>query len=85
MSTTPPADLKFGMQQRSILRTARKMMQPTPRFPEASWSSSTLWPPMAWAIISGLLASTVLTLLVVPSVCTHVISCKVAEPENAPA
>ncbi|HCL40034.1 MAG TPA: AcrB/AcrD/AcrF family protein, partial [Pseudomonas sp.] len=32
-------------------------------------SSSTLWPPMAWAIISGLLASTVLTLLVVPAVC----------------
>ena len=50
-----------------------------------AFSSSTLWPPMAWAIISGLLASTVLTLLVVPSVCTHVISCKVAEPENAPA
>ncbi|WP_372971432.1 efflux RND transporter permease subunit [Marinobacter sp.] len=50
-----------------------------------AFSSSTLWPPMAWAIISGLLASTVLTLLVVPSVCTRVISCKVAEPENAPA
>lgn len=50
-----------------------------------AFSSSTLWPPMAWAIISGLLASTVLTLLVVPSVCTYVISCKVAEPENAPA
>ena len=27
---------------------------------------STLWPPMAWAIISGLLASTLLTLLVIP-------------------
>lgn len=50
-----------------------------------AFSSSTLWPPMAWAIISGLLASTVLTLLVVPSVCTRVISCRVAEPENAPA
>ncbi|MEP6406172.1 MAG: efflux RND transporter permease subunit, partial [Marinobacter sp.] len=50
-----------------------------------AFSSSTLWPPMAWAIISGLLASTVLTLLVVPAVCTRVISCKVAEPENAPA
>ncbi|PXX93617.1 AcrB/AcrD/AcrF family protein [Marinobacter vulgaris] len=50
-----------------------------------AFSSSTLWPPMAWAIISGLLASTVLTLLVVPSVCTRVIRCKVAEPENAPA
>lgn len=32
-------------------------------------SASTLWPPMAWAIISGLLASTVQTLLVVPAVC----------------
>ena len=34
-----------------------------------AYSASTLWPPMAWAIISGLLASTVLTLLVVPAVC----------------
>ena len=50
-----------------------------------AFSSSTLWPPMAWAIISGLLASTVLTLLVIPAVCTRVIHCKVAEPENAPA
>jgi outer membrane protein TolC len=30
-------------------------------------SPSTLWPPMAWAMISGLLASTVLTLVVVPA------------------
>ena len=50
-----------------------------------AFSSSTLWPPMAWAIISGLLASTVLTLLVIPSVCTKVIKLPVAEPENAPA
>lgn len=34
-----------------------------------AFSSSTLWPPMAWAIISGLIASTMLTLLVVPAVC----------------
>ena len=34
-----------------------------------AFSASTLWPPMAWAIISGLLASTVLTLLVIPAVC----------------
>ncbi|HEC46153.1 MAG TPA: efflux RND transporter permease subunit, partial [Pseudomonas xinjiangensis] len=34
-----------------------------------AFSASTLWPPMAWAIISGLLASTMLTLLVVPAVC----------------
>jgi multidrug efflux pump subunit AcrB len=30
-------------------------------------SSSTLWPPLAWAMISGLLASTFLTLAVVPA------------------
>jgi multidrug efflux pump subunit AcrB/outer membrane protein TolC len=30
-------------------------------------SPSTLWPPLAWAMISGLLASTVLTLLFVPA------------------
>jgi multidrug efflux pump subunit AcrB len=40
---------------------------------------------MAWAIISGLLASTVLTLLVIPSVCIKLIKLPVAEPENAPA
>jgi multidrug efflux pump subunit AcrB len=34
-----------------------------------AFSASTLWPPMAWAIISGLLASTIQTLLVVPAVC----------------
>ncbi|WP_372965718.1 efflux RND transporter permease subunit [Marinobacter sp.] len=50
-----------------------------------AFSSSTLWPPMAWAIISGLMASTVLTLLVIPSVCTKLIRLPVAEPENAPA
>jgi len=30
-------------------------------------TESTLWPPMAWAIISGLIASTALTLLVIPA------------------
>jgi multidrug efflux pump len=50
-----------------------------------AFSSSTLWPPMAWAIISGLLASTVLTLLVVPSVCIYLIKSRVADPVNAPA
>jgi multidrug efflux pump subunit AcrB len=32
-------------------------------------TKSTLWPPLAWSIISGLLASTLLTLLVVPAMC----------------
>ncbi|WP_111494450.1 efflux RND transporter permease subunit [Marinobacter bohaiensis] len=44
-----------------------------------AFSSSTLWPPMAWAIISGLLASTVLTLLVVPALCVKVIRGPVVE------
>jgi multidrug efflux pump subunit AcrB len=33
-----------------------------------TFTQSTLWPPMAWAIISGLLAATILTLLVIPAV-----------------
>jgi len=32
-----------------------------------TFTQSTLWPPMAWSIISGLLAATVLTLGVVPT------------------
>lgn len=32
-----------------------------------TFTESTLWPPMAWAIISGLIASTLLTLFVVPA------------------
>jgi len=32
-----------------------------------AFSQSSLWPPLAWAMISGLTASTLLTLLVVPS------------------
>lgn len=45
-------------------------------------SGSTLWPPMAWAIISGLLASTILTLLVVPAISAMVIKGKVPEAEK---
>lgn len=33
-----------------------------------TFTQSTLWPPMAWAIISGLIAATALTLLVIPAV-----------------
>jgi multidrug efflux pump subunit AcrB len=36
-------------------------------------TESTLWPPLAWSIISGLLASTVLTLLVVPAMCRYLL------------
>jgi multidrug efflux pump len=34
-----------------------------------TFANSTLWPPMAWSIISGLIAATVLTLGVVPTLC----------------
>ncbi len=32
-----------------------------------AFSGTTLWPPLAWAMISGLIASTLLTLLVIPA------------------
>lgn len=35
-----------------------------------AFSGTTLWPPMAWAIISGLAASAFLTLFVVPATCS---------------
>lgn len=47
-----------------------------------AFSASTLWPPMAWAIISGLLASTVLTLLVVPAVCRLVLNAPAVAPPS---
>lgn len=39
-------------------------------------SSSTLWPPMAWAIISGLTLSTLLTLVAIPSLCLLILGKK---------
>ncbi|MEM7479866.1 MAG: efflux RND transporter permease subunit [Acidobacteriota bacterium] len=39
-----------------------------------AFSSTSLWPPMAWSMISGLLASTLLTLLVVPALYTLLFS-----------
>ncbi len=39
-----------------------------------TFTSSTLWPPLAWSIISGLSASTVLTLLVVPAMCRYLLN-----------
>jgi multidrug efflux pump subunit AcrB len=38
-----------------------------------TFTKSTLWPPLAWSVISGLLASTVLTLLVVPAMCSYLL------------
>lgn len=38
-----------------------------------TFAKSTLWPPMAWAIISGLIASTILTFFVIPATCRLVL------------
>ncbi|GAB5498335.1 MAG: efflux RND transporter permease subunit [Pseudohongiellaceae bacterium] len=65
-SVNDAVDEAIGRRTRPILLTTATTV--TGLLPLA-FSSSTLWPPMAWAIISGLLASTVLTLLVVPAVC----------------
>ncbi len=46
-----------------LLTTATTVAGLTP----LALSNSSLWPPLAWAMISGLLASTLLTLMVVPA------------------
>ncbi|MGY6555489.1 MAG: efflux RND transporter permease subunit [Wenzhouxiangella sp.] len=48
-----------------------------------TFTQSTLWPPMAWAIISGLLASTVLTLLVIPA--TYRLTARAGAPSTLSA
>lgn len=48
-----------------------------------AFSSATLWPPMAWAIITGLFASTLFTLLVLPAVCMLVLRERSAPPAGA--
>jgi multidrug efflux pump subunit AcrB len=56
-----------GIQRRMrpiILTAAATIVELLPM----TMSSSTLWPPFAWVIISGLLVSTLMTLLVIPSV-----------------
>ncbi|MEO0367530.1 MAG: efflux RND transporter permease subunit, partial [Pseudomonadota bacterium] len=44
-----------------------------------AFSASTLWPPMAWAIISGLLLSTILTLVAIPALCIALLGKKRSE------
>lgn len=56
-----------GIQRRTrpiILTAVATMVELLPM----TMSSSTLWPPFAWAIISGLSVSTLMTLLVIPSI-----------------
>jgi multidrug efflux pump subunit AcrB len=50
-----------------------------------AFSASTLWPPMAWAIISGLLASTLLTLLVIPALCCTLMRASAQPTATTPA
>ena len=65
----PIADaVTSALEQRTspiILTTATTILGLLP----LAFSSSTLWPPMAWAIISGLLLSTLLTLVAIPALC----------------
>ena len=48
-----------------------------------TFTRSTLWPPLAWAIISGLVASTLLTLVVIPALYKLLMGDKA--PHGAPA
>jgi multidrug efflux pump subunit AcrB len=41
-----------------------------------AFSGTTLWPPIAWTIICGLISSTLLTLLVLPAICTVLLAPK---------
>jgi len=50
-----------------------------------AFSQSTLWPPLAWAIISGLTASSLLTLLVVPALYRLLFARSWAAPTPGPA
>jgi multidrug efflux pump subunit AcrB len=49
-----------------------------------TFTRSTLWPPLAWAIISGLLASTLLTLVVIPALYHLLVGRKRATPAAEP-
>lgn len=47
-------------------------------------TDSTLWPPMAWAIISGLVSSTALTLLVIPVLYRLLMNSEPSDPDSHP-
>lgn len=48
-------------------------------------SDTTLWPPMAWTIITGLIASAMLTLLVLPALCRLLLGFRRPAPSGAAA
>lgn len=67
--------VRAALQQRTapiLLTTATTILGLLP----LALSSSTLWPPMAWAIISGLTLSTMLTLIAIPSLCVLILGRK---------
>jgi multidrug efflux pump subunit AcrB/outer membrane protein TolC len=60
--------VRHGLEKRTapiLLTTATTVFGLLP----LALSSSSLWPPMAWAIISGLVMSTSLTLIAIPALC----------------
>ncbi|MCH9651155.1 MAG: efflux RND transporter permease subunit [Deltaproteobacteria bacterium] len=59
-----------------LLTTATTVAGLTP----LAFSPSTLWPPMAWAMISGLIGSTFLTIMVVPALYALLFARKGARP-----
>jgi multidrug efflux pump subunit AcrB len=64
MATSDAVARAVGRRTRPILLTT---LTTVAGLAPLTFASSTLWPPMAWSIISGLLAATVLTLGVVPT------------------
>lgn len=48
------------------------------------FEESTLWPPLAWAMMTGLVASTGLTLLVLPTLYAWFFNVRVGDPESPP-
>ena len=63
----PPAEAVIGAVGRRTRPILLTTLTTVAGLLPLTFASSTLWPPMAWSIISGLLAATILTLGVVPS------------------
>ncbi|WP_276610879.1 efflux RND transporter permease subunit [Wenzhouxiangella sp. XN24] len=64
METARAVVIAVGRRTRPILMTTATTVA---GLLPLTFTRSTLWPPLAWAIISGLVASTVLTLVVIPA------------------
>jgi len=64
METARAVVIAVGRRTRPILMTTATTVA---GLLPLTFTRSTLWPPLAWAIISGLVASTLLTLVVIPA------------------